>query len=116
MNPNQTTYNTAFVLYVLSCVEVFPTLHTLFLVNFAGSLLWGHTCQVLRLSRFILDVAPARRGASVAKLQGYLRLGVSQIGLDHHHFRPDLDMLRDFGPRYPGRLTHRVSHPSQVVY
>ena len=69
MNPNQTTFNTAFVLYVLSCVEFFPTLHTLFFpVNFAGSLLWGIPARFLRLSRFILDFAPARRDASVANL------------------------------------------------
>ena len=52
MNPNQTTYNTAFVLYVLSCVEFFPTLHTLFSGKFrwiaaVGAYLPGFTAIVL---------------------------------------------------------------------
>ena len=105
MNPNQTTFNTAFVLYVLSCVEFFGL----------QSALWWR----LRLFFFgfdPIDMSDRSVPHHPAEAVRIFICVVSQIVPDHHHFRPDLDMLRDFGSRYPGRLTHRVSRPSQVVY
>ena len=51
---NQTTFNTAFLLFVLSRVEVFShPPHPFFPEIFSGWLLWGQTCQVSGPSRFI---------------------------------------------------------------
>ena len=58
-------------------------------------------------------------GASVAKFHVELvHVGLANRGfrLDLHHFRPDLDMLRDFCTAYPCAPTFRVSGPSGAVY